>query len=241
MNFANFLRKLFKNICERLLQIIWPFSANIRLDKNFARCLEDVFRLCVQKTSSRRLQDDLIKTNIFPLVTRLHKTSSRRLDQDEYIRLSHRSSIRLQYVFKTSSKRLVSASSRYLQDVLKMYHQVKLFLLTRLQDIFETYSMRFWSVQRRQLPTERFALGTLLRNLWSGYKVSKSDLFEYTETFKTVFLKHFMKWLLLQTRILLLKSGIRKDVAVSINKESMNNGSSKMYFSGFSFSLYYSF
>ena len=32
----------------------------------------------------------------------------------------------LQYVFKTSSKR--------------MYHQVKLFLLTRLQDVFKTFS-----------------------------------------------------------------------------------------------------
>ena len=44
-----------------------------------------------------------------------------------------------------------------------------------------------------------------------------------------------MKCLFLQTKILLLKSGIRKDVAVSINKESMNKSSSKLYFSGFSF------
>ena len=47
-------------------------------------------------------------------------------------------------------------------------------------------------------------------------------------------LKHFMKWLLLQTKKLLLKSGIRKDVAVSVNKESMN----KMCFSGFSFPVH---
>ena len=42
---------------------------------------------------------------------RLQKTSSRRLDQDQYIHLGHMSSGRLQDVFKTSSKRL--------QDVFK--------------------------------------------------------------------------------------------------------------------------
>ena len=38
---------------------------------------------------------------------------------------------------------------------------------------------------------------------------------------------------------MLLKSGIRKDAAASVKKELMNKSSSKMYFSGFSFSLYY--
>ena len=52
----------------------------------------------------------------------------------------------------------------------------------------------------------------------------------YTETFKTGFLKHFMKWLLLETKILLLKSSIRKDFAVSVNKASMNKSSSKNVF-----------
>ena len=35
--------------------------------------------------------------------------------------------------------------------------------------------------------------------------------------------------------------GIRKDVAVLVSKDSMNKSSLKMYFSGFSFSLYYTF
>ena len=47
------------------------------------------------------------------------------------------------------------------------------------------------------------------------YKFSKSELFGYTEICKTVFLKHFIK-------VFLLKSGIRKDVTVSVNKELMN-------------------
>ena len=64
----------------------------------------------------------------------------------------------------------------------------------------------------------------------SGYKISKSKLFGYTETFKAVFLKHFMEWMLLQTKILLLKSGIGKDVTVSVNEESMVKSSSKNIF-----------
>ena len=96
-----------------LLAII---PANIRLD-------EDVFRLRLQKTSSRRLQDVLIKTNMFALALRLQKTSSRRL----------------QDVFKTFSRRLQDVLQRYLQDVFKTYHQVKLFLLTRLREVFNTF------------------------------------------------------------------------------------------------------
>ena len=78
-------------------------------------------------------------------------------------------------------------TSRHLRDVFKTYDQVKLFLLTRLQDIFEKYSARFRDVLRRQLSIERFAWNTLLRNLKSGYKIFKNELFGDTESFKTVF------------------------------------------------------
>ena len=71
------------------------------------RRLEEVFRL--------RLQDVLMKTNVFTLLIRLQKTSSRRFDQDQYIRL---------------------------QDVFKTYHRVNLFLLTCFQDVFEVFSRR---------------------------------------------------------------------------------------------------
>ena len=81
-----------------------------------------------------RLQDALIKRNIFALLIRLQKTSSRRLHQDQHIRLGH-----------TSSKRL--------EDVFKTYYQVKLFLVTQFQDIFETYSKCFWDVLLRRLST----------------------------------------------------------------------------------------
>ena len=112
---------------------------------------------------TRRLQDVMIKTNIFALLIRLQKTSSRCLDQDQHIRLGHTSSRRLQYVlrkrikdvFKTSLKHLqdvllrrqdIKTSSRHFQDVFKTYYQVKLFLVTQFQDVFEMYSKRSWDV-----------------------------------------------------------------------------------------------
>ena len=131
--------------------------------------------------------------------------------------------------------------SRHLQDVFKMYNQVKLFLLTRLQEVVETYSTRFLDILRRRLFTERFALVTLLRNLWSGYKIFKSELLKKYIVPKVYSLYIFMKWLLPQTKTLLLKSGVRKNVFVSVNDESINKSSSKTYFSGFNFSLYCTF
>ena len=100
-----------------------------------------------------------LNEDVFSL--RLQKTSWRRLDQDEYVRLSLTSSRRLQdvlprclqEVFKTSSRRLAKTSSRHLQDVFKTYYQVKVFLVTQFQDIFETYSKRFWDVLLRRLST----------------------------------------------------------------------------------------
>ena len=126
-----------------------------------------MFGLRLQKTSSRRLQDVLIKTNIFALLIHLQKTSSRRLHQDQQIRLGHTSSRRFQDFFKTSSRifqdvfktssrcfeNVFQTSSRHLQDVFKTYYQVKLFLVTQFQDVFEMYSKRFWDVLLRRLST----------------------------------------------------------------------------------------
>ena len=132
------------------------FPANICLDEN------------VLKMSWRRLLSSSSE-DVF-------KTSSRLLDQDQYIGLGHTSSrhfqnvfkassTNLQKVFKTTSRRLAKTSSRYLQDVFqrcledvfKTCHQVKLFFLTRFQqDFFQTYSKCYVVLQRR-LSTERFA------------------------------------------------------------------------------------
>ena len=101
----------------------------------------------------------------------LMKTSSGRLDEDEYIVINHMSSEDVSktswprpiysscpYVFKTSSRllaktssrglqnvfktRLANTSWRHLQDVLKTYHQVKLFLLASLWEVFNMFVRR---------------------------------------------------------------------------------------------------
>ena len=65
----------------------------------------------LMKTSWRRLED------VFRL--RLQKTSSRRFGQDQYIRLGYMTSRRLQDVFKTFSRRLQDVLPRCLQDIFK--------------------------------------------------------------------------------------------------------------------------
>ena len=115
-----------------LFPLVTINPANIHLDEDVF--LEDVLiktimlalALRLQKTSSRRLEDVLVKTNIFVLAIRLQdvfKTSCKN-------------------VFKTSSRRLQDVLQRYLQDVFKTYHQVKLFLLTRLWEVFNTFLRR---------------------------------------------------------------------------------------------------
>ena len=49
---------------------------------------------------------------------------------------------RLQCIFKTPSKCLQDVLQRCLQDVFKTYHQIKLFLLARLQDVFNKFLKR---------------------------------------------------------------------------------------------------
>ena len=98
-------------------------------------------------------QDEYVRLSLTSLKDAF-KTSSRRLGQDQYIRLGHTSSRRLQDFFKTSLSRPQDVlprslqdifktswktSPRHLQDVFKTYHQVKLFLLTRLWKAFNTF------------------------------------------------------------------------------------------------------
>ena len=97
-------------------------------------------------TANIRLDEDvLMKTNMFALALCLQKTSSRRLQ--EFL------AIRLQEVLPRCLQDVLKTSSRHLQGVFKTYYQVKVFLVTQFQDIFETYSKRFWDVLLRRLST----------------------------------------------------------------------------------------
>ena len=110
----------------------------------------------------KRLQDVLktsfasvlIKTNMFVLALLLQKTSSRRLGQDQYIRLGHTSSRRLQDVFKMSSRRLQDVFKKSCQHFFKTFSRgLQDVLQKRLQDIlksvFKTSSRRLKGVLKR--------------------------------------------------------------------------------------------
>ena len=106
----------------------------------------------LQKTSSRCLQDVLIKTNIFVLAIGLQDVLQKRL-QD----ILKASSRRFKDVFKTSLRRLQDIFKTSCKDFFKTFYQAKLFLLTQFQDVFETWSKRFWDILLRRLSTRGFA------------------------------------------------------------------------------------
>ena len=118
-------------------------------NRRFQRASQQTFIL--MKTSWRRpenafrlLEDVLIKTNIFTLLIRLQKTPSRRLDQDQYIRLGHTFSRNTEGVFLTSSRLLPDILPRRLQDVFKTFSR-------RFQDIFKTPSRHLQDVLLRPI------------------------------------------------------------------------------------------
>ena len=155
-----------KTVWKTIKEIINVKTNNPSKHLSWWRRLEDVLKTSFVFVFRRRLDNVFKKSYQDEYIHLTHtssedvfKTFSRRLDQDQHIRLGHTCSRRLQDVFKTSSrrlvktssKRLVKTSSRHLQDVLqrclqdlfKTYHRVNLFLLTRFQDVFETFSKRF--------------------------------------------------------------------------------------------------
>ena len=134
----------------------------------------------LMKTSWRRLQDVFIKTNLFALASLLQKTSWSRPIYSSWpyvFKTSCRNvfktfSRRVQDVLKTSSKHLQDVLQRYLRDVFKMYHQVKLLLLTRLWEAFNTFLRRF-------LPKTVICRGMCLSNTTSDkFMVSVPNLQE---------------------------------------------------------------
>ena len=154
---------------------------------------------------------------------RVRKTSSKGWSKRNVFLLT----IRLQDIFKTFSRRPQNVFKTSFRNVFKApsinfktfrrrptYESSSQTILVntsskRGQDVFKTYSTSFW---------ERLILATRLENLWLRCKFSISRLFGY------------MRWLLLKITIFLLKSNVRRDVTVSVNKESINESSSKNVF-----------
>ena len=110
------------------------YPAHIRLDEDvlktpWGRLLSSSSEDVLKKSSIRLDQDEYIRLSHLSSED-FFKTSSRHLDQDQYIRLDHTSSTRVQDVLKTSSRRLAKTSSRPLQDIFN----------TSFQDVFKTSS-----------------------------------------------------------------------------------------------------
>ena len=163
-----FFSRVYRNVSNKAIG--WWMTSFILLHSSkhssWWRRLENVLKTAFVFVFRRRLQDVFIKTNMFALASCLQKTSSRRLGQDQYIRLGYTSSRRLQDVFKTSSRRpqdIFKTSSRCFENVFKTSSR-------HLQDVLKSFL-------RRPAKTVicRRPLTTLLRNLWSVYKISKCD------------------------------------------------------------------
>ena len=144
-----------KPVTELVLQSVYSFRLwrNLFLSKlpqeifvlmktSWGR-LEDIFRLRLQKTSSKRLDQDEYIHLTYTSLEDVFRTSSGRLDQDLYIRLGHTSwrrlvktsSKRLEDVFKMSCKNVFKTSSRRPRDIFKTSSR-------RLQNVFKTSSRR---------------------------------------------------------------------------------------------------
>ena len=145
---------LAKNLYFQSSKIYFLFIHNAFTQKTFVlmktswRHLEDVCHLRLQKTSSRYLQDVLIKTNMFALDLRLQKTSSRRLVQDQYILFGHTS---LRRLAKTSSRNLLEAfkTSIYGQCT-KFEREIKTSILLKLVNFIASFrgclQRRIWNL-----------------------------------------------------------------------------------------------
>ena len=133
-NISTWVKRLQKTSSRRLQDVL--VKTNIFV---LAIPLQDVF-----KTFSRSFQD-FFKTSCYDVLRRVAKTSSRQIQNvfktfwrrlQDIFKTSWK---RLQDIFKMSSRRFEDTLQRYFQDFFKMYHQVKLFLLTRFQDVFGRY------------------------------------------------------------------------------------------------------
>ena len=118
------------------------------------------------------------------------KTFSRRLGEDQYIGLGYTSSRRLQDVFKTSSRRL--------QDIFKTYHQVKLFILTRLGEAFNTFLSRSFPktiIYRGICPgnttSDKFMVSVKFAR---GIKISQVLVFQFITPLVAAFTCVFRTW-----------------------------------------------
>ena len=129
-NNPNKKRKILIIFHDMIADMISNNPASIRLQDFKSSKLQDfkISRLQVFKTSSRRLDQDAHIRLTHTSAEDVFRSSWRRLNLDQYIRLGHTCSRRLENIFKMSGQDVSKTSSRRYQDVLQKL----------LQDIFKT-------------------------------------------------------------------------------------------------------
>ena len=147
------------------------YPVNIRLD-------EEVLKTSWRHFSSSSLKD-VFKTSwsrpIYLSCPYVFKTSS------DVFKTSSR---HLQDVFNTSSKRLANPSWRHLLEVLKTYHQVKLFLLTSLWEVFDIKTYCKDRYQQKDSPRSHFwEIYGKCRKFARVIKISQVLVFHFTTPF----------------------------------------------------------
>ena len=101
------LQEIFQTSCQDVLKMSWRRLENEwprQIYWSWSRGLEDVLKMSSEDLWVRRIYSSWSR-HLEDVIWRW-KTSSRRVNEDEYIRLGHSSSRHLQGVFKTSSRRL---------------------------------------------------------------------------------------------------------------------------------------
>ena len=142
----------------------------------------------LMKTSWRRLdQDEYIRLS-HACSEGVLKTSSRCLGQDQYICLGHTSSRSLQDVFKMPTRHLAKTSSRHLQDVQKMSSRHHQNVLERyLQDVFKmNYQVKQFLLTRLRKVFNTFAKTVIYREICVGHtsvKLIQVLVFHFTTPF----------------------------------------------------------
>ena len=105
----------------------------------------------------------------------LMKTSTRFIGQEQYIRLGHTFSRRLQDIFKTFWSCPQDIFKTSCKDVFKTFSRCIIELNCSCQHVFEMYLIHFWDLLQKRLYTEGFALVTLLRTLRSVCRICTSE------------------------------------------------------------------
>ena len=134
--FSRLLQDVFKSSLGSFQRAFKTFfkTSSRRLSKTSSKYLQNVLKTFWRRPRHFEDVQGILKTSCqdaFKCLPNVFKTSCKNAFKA--------SSRRFEDVLKTSSRHIQDVLQRYLQDVFKTYHHVKLFLLTGLWEVFNTF------------------------------------------------------------------------------------------------------